>query len=94
MASMVCCPSRGRDASSSVSVPAGAVVSHFGDTWCLGKRHTDSDPASLMLGLHAPSLGYTTFRRSRSQPLVYCLLKRLVFPIVDLVFEPPSVDMR
>ena len=92
MASMVWCPSRERDASSSVSVSAGAVVSRLGDTWCLGKGHIDLDPTLVMLGQHAPSLGYTTFRFARSRPLVYYLSKRSIFPIVDLVFEPSAID--
>ena len=89
---MVWCPSGGRDASSFVLVSAGTIILCLGDTWCLGKGHTDSDPAPLMVGQHAPSLGYTTFHFTRSRPLVYYLLKRLIFPTIDLVFEPPVVD--
>ena len=52
MASIVGSLSRGHDASSFMLVSTEAVVSHLEDTWCLGKGHTDLDPAPLMLGQH------------------------------------------
>ena len=56
------CLFRGHDASSSMSAFAGAIVSLFEDTWCLGNWHANLDSVPLMLMQHAlSSLGYTTF---------------------------------
>ena len=94
MASMVKSLYRGRGASSSVSVSVGVVVSHLEDTWCLRKGYTDSDPAPLMFGSTSSIIMVYDVLFSLDHDRWFRFLKRPLIPTIDLVSEPPAVDVR
>ena len=84
---------RGRDAFSSASAFADAVVSPFEDMWCLGEEaHRFGSGAFNAWAAHLSLLGCVTFHLTQIVTVDLNFLKRLLIPTVNLVSEPLAVD--